>query len=206
MRFIETGLVDVWLITPEPHRDHRGSFARTFCAREFGDRRLATDFVQHSVSHSVLRHTLRGLHFQRPPHEEAKLVSCSQGAIWDVAVDLRPASPSYGRWYAAELTPGNGRQLYIPPGCAHGFQTLAADSVTRYLISAYFHADAGAGVRYDDPALGVSWPADPACISEKDLSWPLLEELDTAAFDPPRAGTGKVDPTQERSRSPHKAG
>lgn len=193
MRFIETGLADVWLISPEPHRDHRGSFARTFCARAFGERGLATDFVQHSVSHSRRRHTLRGLHFQRPPHGEAKLVSCSQGAIWDVAVDLRPASPSYGCWFAAELTPETGHQLYIPPGCAHGFQTLAEDSVTRYLISAFFRPEAGGGVRYDDPTLAIAWPGDPACISEKDLSWPGLEESAQAAINPSREGAGNSE-------------
>jgi dTDP-4-dehydrorhamnose 3,5-epimerase len=178
MRYIETGLEDVWLIAPEPSRDHRGSFARTFCVREFGLRGLATNFVQHSASHSLRRHTLRGLHFQKPPHEEVKLVSCSLGAIWDVAVDLRAGSPTRGRWYATELSAENGYQLYIPAGCAHGFQTLADDSVTRYLISTYYEPGAAAGLRYDDPALAITWPAEPACISEKDLAWPHFAELE----------------------------
>lgn len=177
MRFFETGLEDVWLLAPEPHSDDRGTFTRTFCAREFGLRGLATEFVQHSSSHSWRRHTLRGLHFQVPPHEEAKLVSCSQGAIWDVAVDLRPESRTWGRWYGAELTPENGHQLYIPPGCAHGFQTLVDDSITIYLISNFYQPDAASGLRYDDPSLSITWPAEPSCIAEKDLAWPPLAEL-----------------------------
>jgi dTDP-4-dehydrorhamnose 3,5-epimerase len=167
----------LWLIAPEPSRDQRGSFARTFCAREFGARGLATDFVQHSLSHSHRRHTLRGLHFQLPPHEEAKLVSCAHGALWDVAVDLRQGSPTRGRWFASELTAENGHQLYIPPGFAHGFQTLREETTTRYLISNYYAPASAGGVRYNDPDLGIAWPAKPSCIAEKDLLWPLLGEL-----------------------------
>jgi dTDP-4-dehydrorhamnose 3,5-epimerase len=177
MHFVETGIEDVWLVIPEPHSDLRGSFTRTFCAREFGLRGLATDFVQHSMSHSWRRHTLRGLHYQVPPHDEAKLVGCVNGAIWDVAVDLRADSPTFGRWFAAELTPENGHRLYVPPGCAHGFQTLADDSITTYLISNFYTPDAAAGLRYDDLTISIDWPAKPSCISDKDLAWPPLAEL-----------------------------
>ena len=178
MRFVETSIKDVWLVIPVPQSDQRGSFTRTFCAREFGVRGLATDFVQHSISHSWRRHTLRGLHFQLPPYEEAKLVGCARGGIWDVAADLRPDAPTSGQWFGAELTSTNGHRLYVPPGCAHGFQTLADDSITTYLISNFYQPSAGAGVRYDDPALAIRWPAEPSCISEKDLAWPPLAEVE----------------------------
>jgi dTDP-4-dehydrorhamnose 3,5-epimerase len=177
MEFVETGIEGVLLIRPEPHRDERGSFARTFCTREFGERGLETSFVQHSLSRSIRRHTLRGLHFQAAPHAEAKLVGCAAGRLWDLAVDLRPESPTRGRWVAAELSAANGHQLYIPEGCAHGFLTLEHETVTRYLISAFHAPDAARGVRYDDPDLAIAWPAAPACIGERDLTWPSLETV-----------------------------
>jgi dTDP-4-dehydrorhamnose 3,5-epimerase len=174
MRFIDTGLDGLWLVETEPVADDRGFFARTFCERAFAERGLEHRFVQHSRSLSHRRGTLRGLHFQRPPHAEAKLVSCAAGAIWDVAVDLRADSPTRGQWRAFELTPGNGRQLYLPAGFAHGFQTLSDDAETRYLISAFHAPSAAEGVRFDDPDLGIDWPQPPSVISDRDLAWPLL--------------------------------
>lgn len=174
MRFEETGLDGCWLIEPEPRHDERGFFARTFCVDEFAAHGLETRFVQHSISHSIRRHTLRGLHFQRAPHAEVKVVGCSRGAIFDVVVDLRPGSATRMRWKGFELTPGNRRQIYIPKGFAHGFQALDDDTVVTYLISEFYAPDAASGIRFDDPALGVRWPAPPAAISERDRQWPPL--------------------------------
>ncbi|MCD1262648.1 dTDP-4-dehydrorhamnose 3,5-epimerase [Shinella sumterensis] len=176
MLFTRTDLEGVWLIEASPIRDERGSFARTFCIDEMNVRGLEHRFVQHSLSRSTAKHTLRGLHFQRAPHAEVKVVSCLNGAIWDVAVDLRPQSPTYRRWTAAELSADNMRQLYIPKGCAHGFLSLTEDAVVGYLISTRYDPSAAAGLRYDDPALAIDWPAEPAVMSEKDRNWPLLAD------------------------------
>lgn len=176
MRFQETRLCGAWLIEPEPQRDERGFFARTFCAREYAERSLATRFVQNSTSHSVARGTLRGMHFQRAPHGEVKVVSCLRGAIWDVIVDLRPESPTYRRWQGFELTGENRSQLYVPAGFAHGFQTLRDDTEVGYLISAFYAPAAATGVRYDDPAFAIDWPLPVASISEKDRAWPDFAE------------------------------
>ena len=181
MRFTETTIGGVWIVEPVPHADSRGSFARTFCAEEFGEHGLATEFVQHSVSHSVYKHTLRGMHFQTAPHAEDKLVSCIQGAIWDVAVDLRPYSPTYLQWTAALLSPETRRQLYIPKGCAHGFQSLSDDSVVFYLISTPYDPASSTGVAYDDPALAIDWPAAPTVMSEKDRNWPAIARMPVVA-------------------------
>jgi dTDP-4-dehydrorhamnose 3,5-epimerase len=178
MRFTEAGLEGAWIVEPQPATDERGSFARTFCVREFGERELETRFVQQSHSHSVRAGTLRGMHFQAEPHGEVKLVSCLRGAIFDVIADLRGGSPSYLNWIGVELSEENRKQLYVPKGFAHGFITLCDDVLVNYLISE-FHAPAAArGVPYDDPALGIVWPARPTMVSQRDLSWPYLA-LDT---------------------------
>jgi dTDP-4-dehydrorhamnose 3,5-epimerase len=163
------------VVTPEPINDDRGFFARSFCVKEFGEHGLETAFVQHSLSFSRKRHTLRGIHFQRAPHAEVKVVSCIQGAIFDVIVDLRPASPTYGRWAAFELTASNRRQLYIPKGIAHGHQTLVDETTVAYLISAFHVPAAASGIRHDDAALRIDWPAPPSILSESDRNWPALE-------------------------------
>jgi dTDP-4-dehydrorhamnose 3,5-epimerase len=177
MRFSETGIDGLWLIETEPRRDERGQFARTFCAEEFGRLGLAVHFVQHSESLSVLARTRRGLHFQRAPHQEVKLVSCGTGAMWDVAVDLRSGSRTFGHWYGVELTPENGRTLYIPGGFAHGFQTLVDQTRTRYMMSALYAPEAAGGLAHDDPTVSISWPDSPAIMSDRDRTWPLLTEL-----------------------------
>ncbi|TAA55811.1 MULTISPECIES: dTDP-4-dehydrorhamnose 3,5-epimerase [unclassified Shinella] len=174
MLFAQTDLEGIWLIESCPIADERGSFARTFSIDEMEHHGLERHFVQHSLSRSRERHTLRGLHFQDEPHGEVKLVSCLKGAIWDVAVDLRPQSRTYLRWTAAELTEQNMRQLYIPKGFAHGFLSLTEDVAVGYLISARYEPTAGRGIRYDDPALGIDWPAAPSVVSDKDRNWPLL--------------------------------
>jgi dTDP-4-dehydrorhamnose 3,5-epimerase len=174
MQFQPTTLKDAWLIDLEPARDERGFFARTFCVREFAARGLETSYPQHSISYSARRGTIRGMHYQREPHAEVKLVRCLAGKIWDVIVDIRPDSPTYRRWQAFELSAENHRQLYIPKGFAHSFQTLTDDVEVGYLISAYHVPEAASGVRYDDPAFRVEWPFPVTVISDKDRSWPTF--------------------------------
>ncbi len=171
MRFIPASLEGVFLVEPEPASDARGYFARTFCVREFAARGLETEFPQHSFSYSAARGTLRGMHFQRPPHEEVKVVSCTKGAIHDVLVDLRPASATYLQWQGFDLTAANHLSLYVPKGVAHGFLTMEEDCEVSYLISAFHLPEAAAGVRYDDPAIGIAWPMPVSVISERDLAW-----------------------------------
>jgi len=183
LQFVPSGLDGAWLIRLDPARDDRGSFARTFCAREFAARGLETDFKQHSVSCSKRKGTLRGLHFQYPPHDEVKLVRCLSGAIWDVIVDLRPDSPTFRQWRGFELSAGRQDQLYIPKGFAHGFQTLSDDAHVNYLISAFYAPEAAGGVRYDDPAFGISWPLEVSTISDKDLGWPAFRAMRRPALD-----------------------
>ena len=172
MIFTQTDIPGAWIVDPEPISDSRGFFARTFCEQEFAARGLPTRFPQHSVSFNARQGTLRGLHFQRPPHEETKLVSCTAGAIYDVCVDLRPDSPTFRQWRGFELTAANRRQFLIPTGCAHGFQALSDNTEVRYLISEFYDPAASAGVRFDDPAFAVAWPLPATEISEKDHAWP----------------------------------
>lgn len=174
MRFTETELKGAWLIEPEPAFDERGSFMRTFCEREFEAHGLAMRFVQHSQSHSIRKGTLRGMHMQLAPHQEVKLVSCIRGAILDVIIDMREASPTRRKWVAYELSPENRRQLYIPAGFAHGFQALTGDVVVSYLISEFYAPQVSVGFRHDDPAFAIDWPLEPVAVSERDLNWPLL--------------------------------
>ena len=172
MRFEATGLPDAWVIIPEPVGDERGFFARTFCTRELGERGLESNFVQHSISASARKGTLRGMHFQNEPHEEVKIVTCLKGAILDVIVDLRPASGAFCRWQGFELTAENRHRLYIPKGFAHGFQALTDDVEVGYLISAFYEPTAASGVRHDDPAFGIAWPLPVTVMSDKDRAWP----------------------------------
>jgi len=174
MRFEETVLKGAWLVAPEPVHDERGFFARSFCVQEFGARGLETKFVQHSMSFSRTRHTLRGIHFQRAPYAEVKIVSCIQGAIFDVIVDLRPGSPTYRQWVAFDLTAQNRLQLYVPKGFAHGHQTLMDETTVAYLISEFHVPAAAGGIRYDDPLLAIDWPAPPSILSDNDRQWPAL--------------------------------
>lgn len=172
MQFSSTKINGLWITEPDRIHDMRGSFARTFCKQEFRDRGLSGDFAQHSLSVSERKFTIRGVHFQRPPYQEVKLVSCVRGAIWDVAVDLRPQSPTYLEWVGVTLSAENGRQFYIPEGFAHGFQSLADEVAVSYLISVPYVAMSSSGVRYDEPAIGITWRAEPSIISERDLEWP----------------------------------
>ena len=176
MRFIPTELDGAWIVHPEPYTDSRGLFARTFCTREFGGRKLVGTFVQCNTSWNVLKGTVRGLHFQLPPSCEAKLVRCTAGSLWDVIVDLRPESPSYLQHLGVELSANNRRALYIPEMFAHGFQTLEDGTEVFYQMSEFYAPGSARGLRYNDPKLGIKWPLALAAISDKDLSWPLLEK------------------------------
>ena len=174
MKFRELALKGAWLIEPERIADDRGFFARIFCEREFGDAGLETRYVQHSVSINEHRGTLRGLHFQVAPHEEAKIVRCTAGAIYDVIVDLRRPSPTFGKWVAAELTAENRHMLYIPRGFAHGFQTLADRTEVCYQISAFYQPEAARGIRWDDEDLAIPWPVAAKIVSDRDAALPNL--------------------------------
>jgi dTDP-4-dehydrorhamnose 3,5-epimerase len=172
MRFVETTVAGAWVVEPERHEDDRGFFARTWDATVFAERGLSPAFVQSSISYNRHRGTLRGLHYQAAPHEEAKLVRCTSGAIFDVAVDLRPRSDSFMQWFGVELTVENRLALYVPEGCAHGFLTLTDDSEVTYQISEYWAPYAGRGVRWDDPAFRIDWPGDVVVINERDRTYP----------------------------------
>lgn len=177
MIFKPTDVDGVWIVEPEPIRDERGFFARTWCREAFAERGLEDALVQCSVSFNKRRGTLRGLHYQAEPFAEAKLVRCTRGAIFDVAADLRPDSPTHLAWAGAELTAENRRMMYIAPGCAHGFQTLADDTEVFYQMSRPHRPEAARGVRFDDPRLRIEWPIDPrhATVSERDRALAFVE-------------------------------
>lgn len=166
MIFRDTALPGAYVIEPERHEDERGFFARTWCRREFAARGLNTQVVQCNVSFNRRKGTLRGLHYQVAPHEEAKLVRCTRGAVYDVIVDLRPRSPAFLRWIAVRLGAEDGRMVYVPEGCAHGFQTLEDDTEVFYQMSEFYAPECARGVRWDDPAFGIEWPA----VAERVLS------------------------------------
>lgn len=172
LRFLATDFADAWIVESEPFRDERGSFERNYCAVEFAERGLEYSFVQSSTSYTTRRGTLRGLHFQKAPHAEVKLVRCVQGEVFDVIVDLRPSSPTYKRWQGFQLSAANRRQIYVPKGFAHGLQTLTDDAAVNYTISAFYAPAAASGVRYDDPAFAIAWPLPVTLASERDRTWP----------------------------------
>lgn len=174
MIFLPTTLQGAWLIELEKRGDERGFFARTMCEEEFATHNLATRYVQQNLSVSMHRGTLRGMHFQRGSAAEAKLVRCTRGRILDVIVDLRAASATYMRHEGFELDDRQHRQLYVPPGFAHGFQTLSDDVEVSYLVSAPYTPVAEWGLRHDDPSLRITWPLPVTTISAKDAAWPLL--------------------------------
>jgi dTDP-4-dehydrorhamnose 3,5-epimerase len=170
--FSPTPLDGAWLVDVDRHEDARGFFARTWCVSEFRERGLATQFVQASLSRNARGGTLRGMHWQIAPHEEAKLVRCGRGAIWDVIVDLRPGSATYLRHFGAELSADTARALYVPRGFAHGFVTLAADTDVVYQMSDLYTPDAARGARWNDSAFGIAWPVASPTMNERDAGWP----------------------------------
>lgn len=148
---------------------------RAWCAQEFRDHAIEFVPVQSNMGHSRRSGTLRGLHYQVAPHLEAKLVRCTRGSVFDVLVDLRTESPTFGQWFGAELSADNGRMLFVPPSCAHGYQTLEDDTEILYMTSAFFAPDASRGLRYDDPTVAIQWPLPPSSVSRQDSGWPRLD-------------------------------
>lgn len=172
MRFTATAVAGVYVVEIEPRPDERGFFARTWCVEEFARAGLETRLDQCGVAYNVQRGTLRGLHYQLPPWAEVKLVRCTRGAVFDVALDLRPGSATFRRWVGTELSAENRRALYIPCGCAHGLLTLDADSEVFYQISAPYRPGSARGVRWDDPLFGIEWPAPVRVIAPRDRDYP----------------------------------
>ena len=185
MRYRETRIPGVHLVEPERLEDERGFFARTWCAEEFAGRGLNANIAQCGTSYNRQAGTLRGLHYQTAPHAEEKLVRCTRGAIFDVAVDLRPESPTLHEWLGVELSADNRRQLYVPAGCAHGFLTLADDTEVFYQLSASHHPESARGARWNDPLLNIRWPSEVRVISQPDRDWPLLGPMQQAPFGVP---------------------
>ncbi|HZR63542.1 MAG TPA: dTDP-4-dehydrorhamnose 3,5-epimerase [Terriglobales bacterium] len=175
MKFQETKLPGVYEIEIERFSDERGFFARSWCQKEFESKGLNPSLVQCSISFNARKGTLRGLHYQAAPYREAKVVRCSRGSLYDVAVDLRPDSPTFTQWVGVVLTPARGNMLYVPEGCAHGFLTLEDETEVFYQMSEFYHPEAAGGVRWDDPAFQVAWPAPVAVISERDRMYPNFE-------------------------------
>lgn len=174
MKYTQTAVDGVTIVAIEPHADSRGLFARTYDAKEFAERGMDAVVAQCNLSFNHKAGTLRGLHRQVPPYAEAKLVRCTAGAIVDVAVDVRPDSPTYGSHVAVELTAANRLALYIPPYVAHGYQTLVDDSEVIYQVSGPYAPEGEQGFRYDDQAFGIDWPLPVSVISDKDSAWPLV--------------------------------
>jgi dTDP-4-dehydrorhamnose 3,5-epimerase len=175
MRFTDTGIPGAKVIDPSPHQDERGRFMRVWCAHEFAENGLAFSPVQANMGLSAHKGTLRGMHFQEAPALEAKLVRCTRGSMFDVVLDLRPESPSYGKWYSAELSADNGRMMYVPERCAHGYQTLEDHTEMHYMASHVYTPGAAHGVRFDDPVFSIQWPLKATAVSEQDRNWPLVE-------------------------------
>ena len=175
MNFLPLEIDGAWVIDPAPIEDARGRFMRAWCAREFADHGIAFTPVQANMGRSIERGTLRGMHYQLPSAPEAKLVRCTEGRMFDVVLDIRPGSATYGAWHGVELSAQNGRMLFLPEGCAHGYQTLEDDTEMYYMTSAYYAPQAARGARFDDPAFAIGWPLAVAAISEQDSNWPLCE-------------------------------
>lgn len=173
MNIHKTSVDGACLLDFQAFEDARGFFSRAFCAKEFAKAGLPVNMVQANLAGSVEKGTLRGLHYQTAPHEEAKLLRCIRGSIFDVVVDIRPGSPTNGAWFGAELSGENRRMMFVPNGCAHGYLTLEADSEVYYLVSEFYEPTAEKGIRWNDPAFNIEWPiTDNLVISDKDRAWP----------------------------------
>lgn len=174
MQLRATSITGLYTVDIAPSADDRGFFARTWDPVFAKEHELLEQFDYSCISTNTEQHTLRGMHYQKLPHGEVKLVRCTRGKIFDVVIDLLPESPTFKQWFGVELTPQNHRALYIPPGCAHGFMTLEPDTEVLYMISGAYVPEAAAGVRWDDPAFAIQWPADPVVISKRDAAYPSL--------------------------------
>lgn len=172
MLFTETKLKGAFLLELEEREDNRGFFARTFCQREFAAHGMNANVVQCNIAYNKKKGTLRGMHFQEAPFQEAKFIRCTKGAIYDVILDLRQGSPTFKQWISAELNEDNHKMLYVPEGFAHGYQTLTEVSEIIYQVSQFYAPQSAAGVRYNDPAFAIKWPLEVAAISDLDKKWP----------------------------------
>ena len=193
MKFLKTGIEGVWVIEPEFHRDERGSFFRAWCLREFAEHGIDFVPVQANMGFNVQKGIVRGMHYQVEPALEAKLVRCTRGAIFDVALDLRRHSSTYGRWFGTELTAENGRMLFVPEGCAHGYESLEDGTEMHYMTSQTYAPNAARGARFDDPAFGIKWPLIPSLVSAQDRNWPLAGESSDNQIDPKRTQAATAD-------------
>jgi dTDP-4-dehydrorhamnose 3,5-epimerase len=176
MRFSQCEVADAWVIDPAPHEDTRGRFFRAWCRDEFAAHGIDFIPLQANMAQSLYKGTIRGLHYQVAPALEAKLVRCTRGAIFDVVVDLRPHSPTLHKWWGVELTPENGRMLFVPEGCAHGALSARDNTDIYYMASATYAPRQARGVRYDDPALAIRWPLPVTHVSPQDSAWPLIDQ------------------------------
>lgn len=174
MKFEPLPLAGAFLVSLEKREDARGLFARAFCQNEFKSHGIDVDIMQANLSTNTTAGTVRGMHFQRAPNEEIKLVRCIRGAVFDAIVDLRPNSATFGKWFGAQLSEENGRMMVVPKGFAHGYQALTDHATVFYMVSANYAPEAEGGVRYDDPAIGIEWPLPVSGVSDKDRQWPLL--------------------------------
>jgi len=172
VKFRELELRGAYVVEVEPVEDERGFFGRSWCEKEALDIGLESRIVQCSISFNKTMGTLRGMHFQARPHEEVKIVRCTRGAIYDVLLDLRKGSPTHGRWTAIELTESNRHGVYVPRGFAHGFQTLEHNTEVYYMMSEFYYRELAGGVRWDDPAFGITWPIKSSIISSRDANFP----------------------------------
>ncbi|HVT06329.1 MAG TPA: dTDP-4-dehydrorhamnose 3,5-epimerase [Polyangia bacterium] len=182
MRFRPTPLPGAVLVEQQRHEDDRGFFARTYCDDEFAAAGLPTTWPQHNVSHNARAGTLRGMHYNAAPHQEAKLVRCVTGAVWDAIVDLRPGSPTHLQWFGVELSSEAGNALYVPEGFAHGFITLQDRTDVFYLMGKKYQGSVARGFRWDDPRVGIVWPAAPVVIAERDRTYPDLDPANPDAL------------------------
>jgi dTDP-4-dehydrorhamnose 3,5-epimerase len=173
MLFSQTQIAGAWVIDPTTRQDDRGHFFRAWCTKEFSDHGIQFQPVQANMGFSFKKGTVRGMHYQVEPALEAKLVRCTRGAMFDVVLDIRADSPTYGKWHAVELTPENGRMLFLPEHCAHGYQTLEDNTEMHYMASQFYAPNDARGARFDDPAFGIQWPLAVSSISEQDRNWPL---------------------------------
>ena len=176
MRFTKTTIAGVWVIEPDFHEDDRGRFFRAWCLRDFAEHGIDFVPVQANMGFSLRKGTVRGMHFQVEPAAEAKLVRCTRGAMFDVALDLRVDSPTYGQWFGTELSMENGRTLYVPEHCAHGYQSLEDRTEMHYLTSQFYTPGAVQGARFDDPRFGILWPLSASAVSVQDRNWPLVQQ------------------------------
>ncbi|MFA6190595.1 MAG: dTDP-4-dehydrorhamnose 3,5-epimerase [Candidatus Staskawiczbacteria bacterium] len=175
MIFKKTKIEGLYIVEPELKTDERGYFVRNFCKEEFNKVGIQFDIAQASQSFTKKRGTIRGMHFQKEPKGEKKIVQCMRGAIYDVVIDLREDSKTYGHWIGEELTEENRKMLFIPKNCAHGFQTLTSDCLLQYFMSELYYPELVFGVRWDDPLFNIKWPLENKTISERDQNWPLLK-------------------------------